>query len=286
MALCFYIEVTRLKRIVHQFGCILLSVFVAFQPLAWAADLPEGMQAQGVTNVDTTNPNGIIITANDQAIIDWNSFSIGENQFVQFILPSETSSILNRVTGSSASDIWGGLLSNGRVFLVNTNGINFHAGANVNVASLIASTLNISDANFIAKEFIFEKTLGSEIGKIINEANISAKGIALIAEQIQNKGLLEANLGTVVLGAGTKQVLSLDSAGAINLVVEKGSANAMITNEQNGTIRANGGKVLLTAKDLNNTLDNLVNNTGVIEATRMVETDGVVIMVPQNETTK
>ncbi len=255
---------------------LVLSFFVAIQPVM-AQQLPSGMTASEGVTVDATDPNILVINAPDHATIDWDSFSIGADQSVRFILPNETSSILNRVLGGSATDIWGALYSNGIVFLVNTSGINFHANAQIDTASLIASTLDISKENFQSGNYEFQKVLGSEIGKILNEANISATNIVFLAEQIQNKGVLEANLGRVFLGSGSKQTISFDNNGSINLVVDEGTANSLI--ENSGTLRANGGKVMLTAKDINVTLDTLVNNTGIIEATRMVERDGVVEFV-------
>ncbi len=264
-----------LKRI-RSLLSLVLVFFMAIQPVM-AQQLPSGMTASEGVTVDTTDPNILVINAPDHATIDWDSFSIGADQSVRFILPNETSSILNRVLGGSATDIWGALYSNGIVFLVNTNGINFHANAQIDIASLIASTLDISKENFQSGNYEFQKVLGSEIGKILNEANISATNIVFLAEQIQNKGVLEANLGRVVLGSGSKQTISFDNNGSINLVVDEGTANSLI--ENSGTLRANGGKVMLTAKDINVTLDTLVNNTGIIEATRMVERDGVVEFV-------
>ncbi len=200
---------------------LVLSFFVAIQPVM-AQQLPSGMTASEGVTVDATDPNILVINAPDHATIDWDSFSIGADQSVRFILPNETSSILNRVLGGSATDIWGALYSNGIVFLVNTSGINFHANAQIDTASLIASTLDISKENFQSGNYEFQKVLGSEIGKILNEANISATNIVFLAEQIQNKGVLEANLGRVFLGSGSKQTISFDNNGSINLVVDEG----------------------------------------------------------------
>jgi filamentous hemagglutinin family protein len=64
---------------------------------------------------------------------------------VNFQQPSSTSTTLNRVTGSTPSSIAGRLTANGQVFLINPHGIAFLPAARVDVAGLVASTLNIQE---------------------------------------------------------------------------------------------------------------------------------------------
>ena len=85
-----------------------------------------------------------------RAIISWDSFNIGRDARVQFIQPNSAASVLNRIHGSDPSIIQGQLSANGQVLLVNQNGILFDRGAQVNVRSLVASTLNIGDDRFLA----------------------------------------------------------------------------------------------------------------------------------------
>jgi len=42
--------------------------------------------------------------------------------------------------------------ANGKVFLVNPNGVLFGADAQVNVGGLVASTMDITDADFMANQ--------------------------------------------------------------------------------------------------------------------------------------
>ena len=64
---------------------------------------------------------------------------IAANETVNFVEPSATSIVLNRVTGSEQSVINGILTANGRVFLINSNGILFGSGSSVNVGAFLAS---------------------------------------------------------------------------------------------------------------------------------------------------
>ena len=90
------------------------------------------------------------------AIINWGSFSIGANEITRFLQQSASSAVLNRVAaGLSPSSILGALQSNGRVFLINPNGIVFGAGSQINVGGLVASTMNLSNEDFLAGRMRF-----------------------------------------------------------------------------------------------------------------------------------
>jgi filamentous hemagglutinin family protein len=114
-----------------------------------------------------TAGNILNITNSHNAIINWGSFSIGINELTRFIQPSALSAVLNRVTGQDPSAILGALQSNGRVFLLNPNGIVFGAGAQINVAGLVASTLNLSNDDFLNNRMRF--TDGAGAGSVVNQ---------------------------------------------------------------------------------------------------------------------
>ena len=115
-----------------------------------AADLPTG----GVVTAgsDSLDHSGNTLTVNqgsDKLAIDWQSFSIGANHNVTFNQPSASAVALNRVLGSDVSRIQGALNANGHVFLVNPNGVLFTSTAQVNTGGLVASTLELSNEDFI-----------------------------------------------------------------------------------------------------------------------------------------
>ena len=114
----------------------------------------------------TFNQNANQLTINqssNQLITNWSSFNIGRNAGVEFVQPSASSSALNHVNSSDPSHIYGTLQSNGQVIFINPNGVIFNGSARVDVGSIIASSLQIQDADFLNNNYVFEKMVLQEI---------------------------------------------------------------------------------------------------------------------------
>jgi filamentous hemagglutinin family protein len=195
---------------------------------------------------------------------------------VRFNLPGASSVVLNRVVGDTRSDIFGRLSSNGQVFLTNPNGVLFAPGASVEVGSLLATTLSISDQDFLAGRYTFVNN--GAAGTVINRGNILTPNgyTALAAPQVRNDGVIVAQLGAVALAAGDRVTLNMVEGSLIGISVEQAALNASIVNS--GRLQADGGRVLLTASSANTLLDTVINNTGAIRATRLEERDGQIVL--------
>ncbi|WP_306607114.1 filamentous hemagglutinin N-terminal domain-containing protein, partial [Azonexus sp.] len=179
-------------------------------PTAFA--LPNGAQVVAGSAAITQNGNTLNIANTPGAIINWANFSVGALEAVRFQQQSALSSVLNRVTGSEASAIHGAMTSNGRVWLINPNGILFGQGARIDIPGFVASTLNVSNADFLAGRMNF--SAGGVAGNIRNEGTLSNAGagnIYLIAPDIANTGIINAPNGEVLLAAG-RQVSLVDNA--------------------------------------------------------------------------
>ena len=118
--------------------------------------LPTG--AQVVSGSATLQQAGAQLTvhqASDKLITNWQSFNIGAGATVRFNQPGAASVALNRVISNDPSAIFGTLQSNGQVFLVNPSGVLFGASARVDVGGLVASSLQLADADFLAGRYRF-----------------------------------------------------------------------------------------------------------------------------------
>jgi filamentous hemagglutinin family protein len=179
----------------------LLPVLIAgcFAQLALAN--PGGQQVVAGNATFLQQGNVLSITNTPGTIINWQNFSIGQGEITRFIQQSSSSAVLNRVVGQDPSRILGALQSNGRVFLINPNGIVFGQGAQVNVNGLVASTLNISNEDFLNGRMHF----AGDGGAIRNAGTITTPSggrIYLVAPNIENTGIINAPNGDVLLAAG------------------------------------------------------------------------------------
>jgi len=240
-----------------------VSVMLAFGSGALAN--PTGGAVSAGNASIAGGPGSMTVTQGSQnAAINWQSFSVGAGESVRFVQPNSSSVVLNRVLGPDPSSIFGSLSANGKVFLVNPNGILFGRGASVNVGGLVASTLAITDSDFMAGRYRFANP---GTGTVLNQGSITAAEggyVALLGANVSNQGTIVAKLGTVALAAGSAITLDVVGDGLLNVVVNEGAVNALVKN--GGLIQANGGQVLLTAQAAGRLLQTVVNNTGVIEA--------------------
>lgn len=158
-----------------QLSALTLAIHLGFgSSSSWAAGaLPQGATVvNGQVGISQTNPNSLQIQASAGSIVNWQQFSIGSGNQVRIALPSSSSSMLNRVVGVDSSQLLGSLQSNGRIFLINPNGIVVGSGARIDASSFIASTLDMADGDFLAGKLRFMATSGA--GAIRNDGVITA----------------------------------------------------------------------------------------------------------------
>ena len=234
-----------------------------------------GSVSAGSASISSGGGSTTITQSTQNAVINWQSFNIGQNEGVHFIQPNSWSIALNRVLGPDPSSIFGSLTANGKVFLVNPNGILFGKGAQVNVDGLVASTLNISDADFMAGNYRFA---GSSNNAVLNQGaiNTNAGGgyVALLGTSVGNDGVIAVKLGSAILASGNAITLDVAGDGLLNVTVNQGAVNALVQNR--GLIQADGGFVLLTAQAAGSLLLTVVNNSGVIQAQTVESHNGTI----------
>ncbi|QOZ82104.1 filamentous hemagglutinin N-terminal domain-containing protein [Chromobacterium sp. Rain0013] len=244
-----------------------------------AANLPDGGNIKAGNGNILVFDNGKQMSINqssDKLAIDWNSFNIGNGHKVTFNQPNSASIALNRVVGVDGSNIMGQLNANGRVFLVNPNGVLFGKTAQVNVGGLVASTQDLSVERFMAGNYRFE---GNSAAEVSNQGTLAAQNggaVALLGARVSNTGVIQANLGKVALAGGKAFTLNFDGSGLVNLQVDEAAINAEVRN--GNLLRADGGEVLMTARASNTLLSNVVNNTGVIEARTLQNRAGKIVL--------
>ncbi len=155
-------------------GGVIATLLVGFSTPAGA--LPTGGAVAAGGAAITRAPAQLTVNQSTQnVVINWQSFGIGAEEGVTFVQPNSNAVALNRVVGQDPSVILGSLTANGQVFVVNPNGVLFGQGAQVNVGGLVASTLGISDTDFMAGNYYFTGTGGS----VVNDGTINAPTAAM-----------------------------------------------------------------------------------------------------------
>jgi len=232
---------------------------------------PTGAQVISGSASIKQSGNLLTVTNSPNAIINWQGFSIGAGQTTNFIQQSASSSVLNRVVGPDPSTLLGTLTSNGKVFLINPAGILVGQGARIDVGSFIASTLNLSNADFHAGKINF--TANANAGTIQNQGTITTPeggSVYLVAPQVENYGVITTPQGETILAAGN--TVQLMDTGTPGVSVQLTGSNNTATNL--GQILADSGQIGVVGA--------VVKNSGSLNANSLVSQGGRVFLKASN----
>jgi len=245
--------------------------------------LPTGAQIiAGQAAINQTGAQMTVSQGSDKAILHWNSFDIGSQASVTFVQPSSSAVALNRVLAGDASRIYGQLSANGQVWLINPAGVVFGQGSKIDVGSLVASTLDTTNTDFLAGKAVFSR--GNAAGSIINKGEITAADgglVALLAPTVSNDGIVSARLGNVVLAAGDKLTMQAGVDGLLQVAVEAATVRTLIENKQ--LIVADGGQVVMTGKAADALSASVVGNSGTVQARTIAEHEGRILLLADME---
>jgi filamentous hemagglutinin family protein len=239
---------------------IAVSVAACFS-LAPALGLANPTGPTVVSGSASFAANGSLFTVTNSAnaIINWQGFSIGVNEITRFIQPSALSAVLNRVVGSGGvvpqSLIHGVLSSNGHVYLLNPSGVVIGATARIDVAGLVASSLNLSNEDFLAGRLRFTEIPGA--GGVANHGVIetpSGGRVFLVAPDVQNTGIVRSPQGEIVLAAGRQVELLSESNPYVTVKVAADAEQAVNV----GSLVSDSGRIGMYGA--------LVRHSGVAEA--------------------
>ena len=273
------------KRFFYTIMVISFFMYVSSPPLMALepGELPAGGQIVSGSGDISSAGNQMTINQNTERMItEWSTFNIGPDAGVQFVQPGVSSAALNKIYDTSPSQIFGQLNANGQVFLLNSAGIIFGPTAQVNVGALVASSLNITNEDFMAGNYAFSAT--GTPGAVLNQGYIQvADGMyaAFLSPDVRNEGTINAPQGSVLMAAADKVNLDFNGDGLINYTVDKGAVDALAENK--GLIKADGGLVVMTAKAVDDLTTAVVNNEGIIEAHTLQEKEGRILLLSDME---
>jgi len=259
----------------------LAAALIALQMMQWVCPPlmlanPTGPAVVGgdatVSGVGTSHVT--INQASQRAILNWQSFSIAPHEVTQFNQPNASAIALNRIYDQNPSQILGSLRANGTVMLVNPNGVFFGPNAQVNVGGLIASSLNITNANFLAGHYLFEGAGVEGIVKNLGLIRGIHDGVYLLAPNVENSGVITAPGGNIVLAAGAKAYLASRPDGR-GFLAELSAPTGQTVNVKD--LIADGGHVTLAGR--------VVNQGGRVQANSVREKNGKVELYASEQLT-
>lgn len=213
-----------------------------------------------------------------KAILNWNQMNLRTNETLNVNMASNWST-LHKIHDMSPTTIAGTINAAGHQYFINTNGIIFGNGAQINVGSLTASSLDITDdlfnSGFLSNPAspVFNGTSGFvfvEEGAAITAA--TGGRVMLMAPDVENRGVIHTPDGQTILAAGESVFLTdaKDPAGLLVEVVAGGTAKNL------GEIVAQRGNVTLVGL--------AVNQEGRISASTSVRNNGSVHLVARDKT--
>ena len=267
---------------------------------------PGGLQ-QGISGFDsTTTPDTLVIYQNQaQAIIDWQTFNIGAGASVYFNQQGNANwAALNRIWSLDPSLIFGKLTADGKIYLINQNGILFGPGSQVNVNTLVASALNIKNSDFINGSLNFYVETGTttddvdlsgnsySYSGITYNANAAVSNIGtinaatggsvfLIGPTVENYNIINAPIGQIGLAAGTLMELSVPAVSS-NGASTGNQRTALIVNVEDGFGEAVNGGQLTADMGLVGMYGGVVNQQGIIRSVTAVNQQGQIELIAQN----
>ena len=241
--------------------CIGCAITSAHLILPAAAQLPTGESVTHGEASFTREGTGLVVGQDtDKLIVNWDSFSVGGANQVRFDMPGSGSAALNRVLGGTQSMIDGVLSANGRLYLINPQGVVVGPGGVVRAHSFVGSTLDLSDSDFLGGG---ELHFAGGSGSVVNLGRIEALGgdVFLVGSSVSNSGTITAP-GSVGLAAGSDVLIR--PSGEERIFVNAGSETGVMV-DHTGTIRADNAEF----KSYGSAYTAAMNLSGVVEAGRI-----------------
>ena len=200
----------------------------AFLAAAAIADGGESLRPQGGSGPAVTGgyaslnrvENGVLVRqTSPRLVIEWPSFEIGPRAAITFVQPDANAIALIVVRHRSPlpTRILGSLKANGRIAILDSQGIVVGGAASIEVAGLIASTGRTHTARFLSGSNSFAVADATN-GVIDNAGTVVVTGggtAAFVAPHIVNSGVIQADSGSVALTTAIDAVVDLDGAGVV-----------------------------------------------------------------------
>ncbi|NOS76990.1 MAG: filamentous hemagglutinin N-terminal domain-containing protein [Nitrospira sp.] len=246
-------------------------------PVQAAVTITEVVHGGVTVQAPVTRIDGKVVTeiaqSTARAIVHASDFNIAPNHIVNITQPVG-GWMLARVFGP-ATQIDGALNATGSFILLNPNGVFIGPGGQVNVGGMFAaSTLNLSNGNFLNGMYLFQDSGTNGVIKNAGTVNAGIEGVYLFAPNVENAatGIITSANGHVSLGAGNTAFLSNrpDGKGFLSQVTAPAGEALNL-----GSLFADGGQVTMAGR--------VVNQSGIVQANSVVQRNGRIELVASEQ---
>ena len=267
-------KTTLLSTTAIMMAGLLISPQVNAQSNSWdydavlAGNVAKDVSVAGVTDITVTGGNGFVEGNAD--IYAGDVVNVTGDSGATFAYRDNRANIQSSLNGE--------LNSNMQIVIIDKDGVFFGSDFNADVQGIIASSGDITVGDIMDNGSLTISNVGAGNGITMNGSiTVAGAGLAaFVAPYVTNNGIINATLGRVQIGAADTVTVDLYGDGLIELALGGELTDALL--ENNGDITAEGGIVQMSALAAKNTVDNIVNNTGIIEVDSVSLVDGKIIL--------
>jgi len=175
--------------------------------------------------------------------------------------------------------ILGRLTADGRVIIIDRNGVFTGKDSVIDVAGIITTTGDIAIEDLKANDFGDYEITNITDGKIDLNGTVtvaSAGLAAFVAPSVSNSGVINAHMGKVAFASGEVVTLDLYGDKLVEIAVPGNKADALI--ENSGAINAEGGTVVMSAAQAKDVVDNIINVSGIVDVSSVSQAGGKIVL--------
>ena len=280
------LSVTFRKSVLSRTIAMLTSAVIMQNTVFALPQTADFNSVNGDSNYNINGSQGTLTVSQDNRVVDFSGAGVNVDapETLSFNHSGDAASwsVLVNDTSGNASNINGVLNGNVQVFLVNQNGIVFGSGAQVDLASLVASTLAIDTADFENGDFRFTTNgAGASIDVQGLTSNLTDAQIALLSGDINVDGDIEITAGDLNLIAGNEVIVTFDNNNLmqfdISEALQTSRGDSVVDIAADATVSANNINIRAIVSDPKSFA---INNKGVIRATGIdISTPGVIRLI-------
>ena len=203
----------------------------------------------GAADVTQTGNTTNVDVLSSRTVINWDSLDTRSGEILQYLHDGGSFAVLNRVVQGGATQFNGSLFGNqGTIIIVNPKGLVFGPTSLVQAANFTASSLDISNNDFMNG---VQNFTGDGVGEVINYGNISAEQVALIGKKVLNAGTINSPGGYTIMATGDEVYLGSEGSDVVvevaGVTVPDGAVEGFGDVINEGTINATDGQIIMAA---------------------------------------